>query len=63
MTDIGELLSAALILVVGAGVIAILAGANAAVVSDLITSGVTLIVYVGVVAILALVFLNIVRSA
>jgi hypothetical protein len=60
MSDIGELISAALILVVGAGVIAIMAGANASVVTDLMTSGVKLIVYVAIIAIFALILLNLV---
>lgn len=62
MSDIGEVISAALVLVVGAGVVAIMAGANASVVTDLMTSGVRLIVFVAIFAIFALIFLNLFRG-
>ena len=62
MTDIGEAISAALILVVGAGVLAIMAGADTSLVTNLMSSGITLIVYVGVFVIFALILLNIVQQ-
>jgi hypothetical protein len=62
MSDIGEVISAALVLVVGAGVVAIMLGANASVVTDLMTSGVRLIVFVAIFAIFALIFLNLFRG-
>jgi len=62
MTDIGEAISAALILVVGAGVLAIMAGADTSLVTNLMSSGITLIVYVGVFGILALILVNIVQQ-
>ncbi|WP_436348970.1 hypothetical protein [Natronorubrum sp. FCH18a] len=62
MSDIGEVLTAAMVLVVGGGVIAVMAGANATVVSDLMASGITLIVYVAVIAIFALVLINLVKD-
>ncbi|TKX56306.1 hypothetical protein EXE44_15520 [Halorubrum sp. SS7] len=62
MTDIGEAISAALILVVGAGVLAIMAGADTSLVTNLMSSGITLIVYVGVFGIFALILLNIVKQ-
>jgi hypothetical protein len=62
MTDIGEVISAALILVVGAGVLAIMAGSDTSLVTNLMSSGITLIVYVGVFGIFALILLNIVQQ-
>ncbi|MFC5133882.1 MULTISPECIES: hypothetical protein [Haloferacaceae] len=62
MTDIGEAISAALILVVGAGVLAIMAGADTSLVTNLMSSGITLIVYVAIFGIFALILLNFVQE-
>lgn len=62
MSDIGDAISAVLILIVGGGVIAIMAGADASIVSGLMTSGVTLVVYVAVFAFLALTLISIVNE-
>ncbi|WP_335999954.1 hypothetical protein [Halorientalis halophila] len=58
--DIGELIVAGVMLIVGVGVIAILNGANASTVTGLMESGITLVVYVGVLAIIAITLLSIV---
>lgn len=62
MTDIGEAISAALIFVVGAGVLAIMAGADASLVTNLMSSGITLIVYVAIFGFFALVLIKMVQE-
>lgn len=61
--QIGEILSAALILVVGIGVISIMGGADPSLVGDLMRRGIVLIVYVAVAAIIFIVILQLVQGA
>lgn len=61
--QIGEALTAALLLVVGIGVISIMGGADPSLVSDLMRRGIVLIVYVAVAVIIAVVVLQLVRGA
>lgn len=54
MSDIGNLLSAITTLIVGFGIIAIVEGANASMVSSLISNGVIIVLLVGTAAAIVL---------